>query len=98
MRLQYSFEWDPAKAEHNLRKHKVSFQRAATILSDPRAVSIFDEDHSDEEDRWITLGRDDSGTILVMAHTFRRIGEASFVVRIISARKATKREREQYEE
>jgi hypothetical protein len=81
-----------------MRKHKVSFRRAATIFRDPQAISIFDEEHSEEEDRWVTMGSDDSGTILVMVHTFRRIDESSYAVRIISARKATKREREQYEE
>jgi len=81
-----------------LRKHKISFQRAATVFRDPRAISIFDEEHSEEEDRWVTMGSDDTGTILVMVHTFRRIDESSYAVRIISARKATKREREQYEE
>jgi len=96
--LWYNFEWDLAKAEQNLRKHKVTFQRAATIFRDPRAISIFDEEHSEEEDRWITMGSDDSGTILVLVHTFRKIDESSYTVRIISARKATKREREQYEE
>ena len=96
--MRYNCDWDPEKAKQNLRKHKVSFQRAATIFRDPHAVSIFDEEHSQEEDRWITMGRDDSGIILVMIHTFGMIDETSYAVRIISARKATKREREQYEE
>ncbi len=96
--MRYDFEWDPAKAEQNLQKHGVSFRRAATILKDPYAVSIFDEEHSGEEDRWVTMGTDDRGTILVMAHTFRRIDESASEIRIIPARKATKRERAQYEE
>ena len=96
--MRYNCEWDPAKAKQNLRKHKVTFQRAATVFRDPHAVSIFDKEHGQEEDRWITMGTDDSGTILVMIHTFRRIDESSYAVRIISARRATKREREQYEE
>lgn len=95
--MRYNFEWDSEKARQNLRKHRVSFQRAATVLRDPHAVSIFDEEHSQEEDRWITMGIDDSGSILVMIHTFRRIDELSHEIRIISARKATKRERQQYE-
>ncbi|MGO9122937.1 MAG: BrnT family toxin [Desulfomonilaceae bacterium] len=98
MKLLYNFEWDTTKAEQNLRKHKVSFRRAATIFGDPRAISIFDEEHSDEEDRWITMGSDNKGTVLVIVHTFRRIVESSYSVRIISARRATKVEREQYEE
>jgi uncharacterized protein len=96
--LRYSLEWNPAKARQNVEKHKVSFQRAVTIFHDPHAVSIFDEEHSQEEDRWITMGRDDTGTVLVMVHTFRKIDESTYAVRIVSARKATKREREQYEE
>ncbi|MDQ7781673.1 MAG: BrnT family toxin [Desulfomonilaceae bacterium] len=96
--MRYNFEWDLAKARQNLRKHHVSFKRAAMVFRDPHAVSIFDEEHSREEDRWITMGTDHSGTILVMIHTFRRIDESSYAVRIISARKATKRERVQYEE
>ena len=98
MPIRYNCEWDPAKAEQNLREHRVSFQRAVTTFRDPHAVSIFDEEHSGDEDRWITMGSDGSGTILVMVHTFRRIDESSYSVRIISARKATERERKQYEE
>jgi uncharacterized protein len=73
--LRYNCEWDRTKAQQNMRKHKVSFQRAATILRDPRAVSIFDEEDSSEEDRWITMGKDAGGTILVMIHTFRHVDE-----------------------
>ena len=53
--MRYNFEWDPNKAKHNLRKHKVSFERAAAIFLDPLAISIYDEEHSSEEDRWITI-------------------------------------------
>ena len=72
--MQYNFEWDPLKAKQNIRKHKVSFQRAGTIFRDPHAISIFDEEHSQEEERWISLGRDSSGTLLVVSHTFHEIG------------------------
>jgi uncharacterized protein len=75
----------------------VSFQRAATVFRDPYALSIFDNDHSQEQDRWITLGRDDHGIIIVVCHTFRQSDEVSAFIRIISARKATKKERQNYE-
>ncbi len=77
MPLRYNLEWDATKAEQNMRKHKVSFQRAARIFRDPHAISIFDEEHSDEEDRWITMGLDNKGTVLVIVHTFRRIVQSS---------------------
>ena len=96
--MQYNFEWDPAKAKQNIRRHKVSFQRATAIFRDPYMISIFDEEHSQEEDRWITMGKDDNGIVLVVCHTFRKIEDSLFTIRIISARKATKRERKQYEE
>ncbi|MCK5527247.1 MAG: BrnT family toxin, partial [Candidatus Latescibacteria bacterium] len=63
--MQNSFEWDPPKSEQNIRKHKVSFQRAATVFRDPNAISIFDEEHSQQEDRWIPLGRDTGGILLL---------------------------------
>jgi len=96
--VKYYFEWDPNKGELNIRKHKVSFQRAAEVFKDPHAISIFDDEHSQEEDRWITMGSDYNGRILVVSHTFRRIDEDSFRIRIISSKKATKNERKQYEE
>ncbi len=96
--LHYDCEWDPVKAGTNFRKHGVSFQRAATVLRDPLAVSIFDDEHSWEEDRWITMARDLAGVLLVMVHTFEQSDVSSCTVRIISARRATKKEREQYEE
>ena len=96
--MRYNFEWDPTKAKQNIRKHKVSFQRAGTICRDPHAISIFDEEHSQEEERWITIGRDSGGILLVVSHTFREIDASSYSICIISARKATKREIKQYEE
>jgi uncharacterized protein len=69
--LRYIFEWDPRKAKENLRNHRISFERAATIFRDPQALSIFDVAHSHEEDRWITLGLDQSGSSLVLVRTFQ---------------------------
>jgi uncharacterized protein len=96
--LRYIFEWDPRKAKENLRNHRISFERAATIFRDPQALSIFDVAHSHEEDRWITLGLDQSGSSLVLVHTFQQIDAASCRIRIISARRATAHEIRQYQE
>jgi uncharacterized protein len=91
----YRFEWDQKKALKNLRKHNISFQRAAYIFKDANALSIFDEEHSIEEERWITLGLDNNGALLTVIHTFKMIHE-EIRIRIISARKATKKEVKQY--
>jgi uncharacterized DUF497 family protein len=95
--FQYQFEWDLAKARQNARKHRVAFERAATVFLDPNALSIFDEEHSQDEDRWITLGLDRAGILLVVCHTYREETETSARVRIVLARKPTKREAKQYE-
>jgi len=86
------FEWDPAKAKSNLRKHLVAFREAATVLRDPLAITIFDPDHSEEEDRYITIGTCVGGRVLMVAHTDR--GDRT---RIVSARELTRAEREAYE-
>jgi len=96
--LRYNFEWDFAKAKQNSRKHKVSFERATTVFRAPNQISIFDEEHSNDEERWITLGLDRNGILLVVVHTFRQINGSDVILRIISARKATKAEIRQYEE
>ena len=84
-------EWDPDKAARNLRKHGVDFADAATVLHDDRAITILD-DGSDEEDRLVTLGMDVLGRVLVVVYTWR-----DECPRLISSRKATRRERRQYE-
>ena len=88
-----NFVWDTRKAEANLRKHGVSFEDAATVFDDTDTLCIYDPDHSQEEDRFVLLGMSASARILVVCHCYREEGE---VVRIISARKATERETEQY--
>ena len=88
-----NFEWDPGKARQNLRKHRVSFQEAATVFGDPLAVTYPDPDHSTSEQRFVTVGMSGTGRVLIVAHADR--GES---IRIISARKTTQREREHYEE
>lgn len=94
--MQYNFEWDPEKDRQNLQKHKVSFEKAADVFLDPLAVSIFDESHSIDEERWVTMGRDKSGMILVVIHTFVVQGRHKRKIRIISARKATRNETKQH--
>ena len=94
--FQYQFEWDPRKARENLKRHTVAFERAATIFLDPSALSEFDASHSEAEERWITLGLDQTGVLLVVCHTFRDETESSARLRLISARKATKREEAEY--
>ena len=94
--MHYHFEWDPDKAARNLRKHGISFYRATFVFKDPLMLSIFDTEHADHEDRWVTIGHDEHGIILVVVHTFLPIDEEHAEIRIISARKATKHERMQY--
>ena len=95
--FQYQFEWDPVKAQRNVKRHGVTFERAATVFLDPEALSEFDEPHSQDEERWITLGLDRTGSLVVVCHTFREETETSARIRIISARKANKNEAKQYE-
>jgi len=87
------FEWDPQKADSNLKKHGVSFQEAASVLGDVLSIRYPDPDHSVREHRFITVGMSRSGRVLMVAHTDR--GDN---VRIISARKTTRQERRYYEE
>jgi uncharacterized protein len=94
--MQYNFEWDPEKALANRKKHGVSFEEAASVFLDPRMLSIFDEEHSGAEDRWLTLGLSAAGRLLVVCHTFREEARDSATVRVFSVRKATGRERRQY--
>ena len=86
-------EWDPDKAISNLAKHGVSFREAGTVFGDPLAVTYFDPDHSEEEDRFLTFGHSSAGHLLVVSHTDRED-----CTRIISARWATRKERKSYEE
>jgi uncharacterized protein len=87
------FEWDPEKAVRNLAKHGVSFHEAGTLFGDPLAITFSDPDHSEGEDRFLTFGHSTEGRLLVVSHTDR--GE---VTRVISARRATRKERKLYEE
>ena len=81
-----------------MRKHKVSFERGAEIFLDPLAISIFDEEHSEAEERWITMGKDSREVVLVVVHTFQEVTSDEWVIRIISTWKATRNEIRQYKD
>lgn len=87
------FEWDDEKAARNLAKHGVSFHEAATVFGDPLSTTYYDPDHSEDEDRYLTIGHTSTGQVLIVSHTDR--GDR---IRIISARRATRKERKSYEE
>jgi hypothetical protein len=87
------FEWDPEKAKKNLKKHGVSFEEASTIFEDPLYISFLDEEHSADEERHITIGMSNRARLLMAAHTAHRN-----LIRLISARKATKNEEKFYQE
>jgi uncharacterized protein len=93
---QINFEWDPNKATQNVRTHGINFERAASVFRDPEMLSIFDSAHSKDEDRWLTLGLDNQGILLVVSHTWREKDDGGTRCRIISARKATKKEARHY--
>ena len=95
---QLEFAWDPAKAASNLAKHGVSFAQAATVLLDPLALTVFDEAHSELEERWFTLGQTSDGKLLAVAHTYAATSPTHARVRLISAREASRNERRQYED
>ena len=88
-----SFGWDRTKAESNLKKHKISFEEAQTVFSDPNARMIFDPEHSGDEDRFVLPGISSGLRLLVICHCYK---EDNMIIRIISARKANKNEQKQY--
>ena len=96
--MRYYFEWDPKKAKANKNKHGIGFEQASTIFLDPRMISVFDTEHSEHEDRWATIGIYSNGILLVVVHTFQEVDGNSCRIRIISARKATRKESKQYQE
>ncbi len=91
--MSLEFEWDLRKANRNQSKHGISFEEAATVFGDPRAITYFDPNHSEQEDRFLTFGHSSAGRLQVVSHTDR-----DQRIRIINARKLTRRERNQYEE
>ncbi len=97
MTMQYNFEWDPVKAKTNLKKHGVSFEEASEVFLDPLQLSLFDKEHSEQEERWITLGNTKSHKLRLVVHTCLTYYQDQVTVRIISARSATAHEQQQYE-
>jgi uncharacterized DUF497 family protein len=87
------FEWNPQKAATNPRRRRISFDEAATVLADPLSTTYPDDAHSEDEMRFLTIGASRQGRVLVVSHT-----ERNETIRIISARRATRREREFYEQ
>jgi uncharacterized DUF497 family protein len=97
-RTFYYFDWDPNKARTNLKKHGVSFRLATTVFRDPWTLTIYDDEHSEHEERWVTLGRTGNGQYLVVVHTLEWLSTTETKVRIISARKANRQEIHDYED
>jgi uncharacterized protein len=91
--MALEFEWDLAKAELNLKEHGISFDEATTVFRDTLSITISDPDHSDSEDRFIDIGMSYRMQLLVVSYTERKDK-----IRIISARRATRAERKNYEE
>ena len=91
--MEHRFEWDDEKAKTNLKKHDVDFQEASTIFDDPMFITFLDEEHSIDEERYITIGLSNKQRLLMVAHT-----ERGDKIRIISARKAAKNEENFYAE
>jgi hypothetical protein len=91
--MKPQFEWNPDKAKVNLQKHQVDFEEASTIFDDPQFITFLDEEHSADEERYITIGLSNKNRLLIVAHTDRNDH-----IRIISARKVTKHEEKFYQE
>ena len=87
------FEWNKGKAEANLAKHGVSFEEAKTVFDDPLFIDFYDPDHSEDEDRYIIVGQSQQHRLLIVSYT-----ERQNIVRLISAREATRTEKDAYEE
>jgi uncharacterized DUF497 family protein len=94
----FDFDWDANKARANLKKHEVSFRLATSVFTDPLALTIFDEEHSIDEERWVTLGRAQNGQVLVVVHTSEEVSATELHIRIISARRAEPAEVRDYEQ
>jgi hypothetical protein len=91
--MSIKFDWDPRKARRNLRKHRIDFTEASTVFADTLSITIPDPDHSEDEERWVTMGLSTRQRLLVVVHTDE--GETS---RLISARRTDPHERRKYEE
>jgi uncharacterized DUF497 family protein len=70
--LRYNFDWNPTKEKQNIHKHKVNFRVASTVFRDSCQLTLYDEEHSEDEDRWLTIGLDEMGILRVVIHTFEQ--------------------------
>jgi len=91
--MKPDFEWDPQKADRNVHKHGVTFAEASSVFDDPMFITLLDDEHSVDEERFITIGLSNKNRLVMIAHT-----ERENRIRIISARKATKNEEKFYQE
>ena len=91
--MPIKFDWDPTKARRNFRKHRIDFDEASTVFADTLSITIPDPDHSEDDERWVTIGLSNRDRILVVVHT-----EKDETIRLISARRADRPERRTYEE
>ena len=91
--MSIKFDWDPGKARRNFRKHGIGFNEASTVFADTLSITIPDPDHSQDEERWVTMGLSNSQRLLVVVYT-----EEEETIRLISARTADRLERRKYEE
>ncbi|MBI1746521.1 MAG: BrnT family toxin [Acidobacteria bacterium] len=96
--MELLFEWDENKARENLKKHKVSFEEVKTVFNDPLLLTFLDEEHSEGEERYISIGTSATSRILLVVHAEREATEETLIIRVISCRKATASERRTYEE
>ena len=90
------FEWDKNKEKIKIQKHNITFEQASYVFADPFSLNKFDDEHSESEDRWVILGKSLNETILLVIHTYK-VNDIIESVRIISARKATKKEKQTYQ-
>lgn len=97
MKAPFNVVWHKSKAQANWRKHRISFRQAASVMLDPLAMTRFDAEHSEVEDRWFTLGQTSEGRLLAVSHTYQEMAGGRLWIRLISARPATRQEQQQYE-
>ncbi len=96
--LPFQFEWDDVKADANARKHGVTFELASTVFHDPRLLTVADLEHSDTEERWFSVGSASNGVVLSVVYLWSDADPAATNIRLISARKSTPAESQQYQE
>ena len=96
--MDFEFDWEPAKAEGNRRKHGVTFEDVMGVFGDPLSLSLLDHESGQGGERWVTIGREPTSNLLLVIHTYVDLSAEQAAIRIISARRPTRREVRQYEE